>query len=219
MMSQESLDSVFYKKIIDCNLHYVGKRLCLDLRLSQEVFAHYLTALSVERISKHLHLHHKLPDSVFPLDEYLKALLKPNCDASIKPSTHFTAVKQIVYRRTDSLRETESTSINPLIVKETIVGILMEYALEYMTSFYNVLRKDFGIQCNTVDCYRGLEFYKCCQYDQALQLCERILKEPDLQKHLKEFSMVNVLLFPPLDSFFDRDVQSLLGFHTLFYYL
>ena len=88
-----------------------------------------------------------------------------------------------------------------------------------MTSFYSVIRKDFGIQCNTVDCYRALYLYKCRQYDEVLHLCERILHEPDLQSDLKEFAFANVLLLPPLDSFFDGDVQSLLGFHTLFYYL
>ena len=132
---------------------------------------------------------------------------------------HFNAARQIVYRRTDSLTETETTSVNPLIVKQTVIDILMEYALENMTSFYSVIRKDFGIQCNTVDCYRALYLYKCRQYDEVLHLCERILHEPDLQSDLKEFAFANVLLLPPLDSFFDGDVQSLLGFHTLFYYL
>ena len=47
-------------------------------------------------------------------------------------------------------------------------------------------------------------------------LCERILKDPDLHNELKEFPFANVLLMPTIDSFFDRDVQSLLGFHTLF---
>jgi len=36
---------------------------------------------------------------------------------------------------------------------------------------------------------------------------------------LKEFSFANISVIPPLDSCFDGDVQSLLGFHTLFYYL
>jgi len=45
------------------------------------------------------------------------------------------------------------------------------------------------------------------------------LKEFEVQSDLKQFSCANVLLVPPLDSYFDRDVQALLGFHTLFYYL
>ena len=110
-------------------------------------------------------------------------------------------------------------SVNPLIVKEKLIDYLTEYALESMTSFYSVIRKEFGIQCNTADCYRALYLYKCRQYDEVLHLCERILKEPDLQSDFNEFAFANVLLLPPLDSFFDRDVQSLLGFHTLFYYL
>ena len=54
-----------------------------------------------------------------------------------------------------------------------------------------------------------------------LLLCGRILEDsdPDLQNDLKKFGLANVLVFPPLDAYFDADVQSLLGFHTLFYYL
>src|SRR6218665_3954078 len=88
-----------------------------------------------------------------------------------------------------------------------------------MTSFYNVICKEFGILCNTADCYRALYLYNCRKYDELLHLCEQILNEPDLTSELKKFSFVNVLVIPPLDSFFDRDVQSLLGFRTLFYYL
>ena len=88
-----------------------------------------------------------------------------------------------------------------------------------MTQFYNVIRKDFGVDCNTIICYRALCLYKCGQYDQVLHLCEGILKDFDLKKDMKEYSFTNVLLLPPLDFFFDRDVQSLLGFRTLSYYL
>ena len=69
------------------------------------------------------------------MDEYLKALLKPKCFVSMKPGTHFNAARQIVYRRPDTLTETEATDVNPLIGKatiETVIDILMEYALENM---------------------------------------------------------------------------------------
>ena len=82
-----------------------------------------------------------------------------------------------------------------------------------------MIRNDFGIQCNTVDCYRALYLYKCRQYDTVLRLCERILRESEMKNDFKVFAFTNVLLLPPFDSFFDRDVQSLLGFHTLCYYL
>ena len=91
--------------------------------------------------------------------------------------------------------------------------------METMKSFYRVIRRDFGVECNTVDCYRALYLYKCRHYVEVLQLCERILNEPDLQSDIKIFSFANVSMIPPLDSFFDGDVQSLLGFHTLFCYL
>ena len=105
------------------------------------------------------------------------------------------------------------------IVKQRVLDVLMEYALDIMTSFYNVLCKDFGVLCNTADCYRALCLYKYCEYDKVLHLCERILMEPELRSELKKFSFANVLVIPPPNSFFDRNVQSLLGFHTLFYYL
>ena len=98
---------VLHKKITDNNLHYINRRIYLDLRLSPEVFAYYLTVLSADRISKHLDLHHELPDSAFPMDEYLKALLKPKCIVSMKSNSHFNTARQIVYRRPDSLTETE----------------------------------------------------------------------------------------------------------------
>src|SRR6218665_2457078 len=88
-----------------------------------------------------------------------------------------------------------------------------------MTSFYSAIRKDFGIRCNTIDCYRALHFYKCRQYDKTLHLCERILKESDLQSDFKHLALTNVLVLPSLLLFFDGDVQALIGFHSLFWYV
>src|SRR6218665_3749957 len=42
---------VLHKKITENNLHYIAKRLYLDLRLSTKVFAHYLAVFSAERMS------------------------------------------------------------------------------------------------------------------------------------------------------------------------
>src|SRR6218665_1159475 len=125
----------------------------------------------------------------------------------------------IVYRGPDSLRETEVSTVNPSTVRERVIDTLMECAVENMTLFYNLIRKDYGVISNRADCYRALYLYKCRQYDQVFYLCERILKEPDLRSDLKKYSFANVLLCPPLDSFFDRDVQSLLKFKILFHYL
>src|SRR6218665_1277139 len=153
------------------------------------------------------------------MDVNLKALMKWKCNSSKKSVIYSNDVIHTVYRRPDSLIETEASSVNSSMVKERIIDALMEYALENMASFYRLNRKDVGYDCNTTDCYRALYLYKCCQYDEAFRLCERILKDPDLHNALREFSFTNVLLLPPLDSFFDKDVQTLLGFHTLFYYL
>jgi len=142
-----------------------------------------------------------------------------NCIAKMKSVTQCNDAKQIVYRRIDFSTDRGATATHPSIVKEVVIDLMMEIALDNMTSFYSLILKDFGLQCNIVDCYSALYLYKCLQYDDTLQLCERILNEPDRQSYIKEFSFANVFLIPPLDSFFDGHVQSLLGFHTLFYYL
>src|SRR6218665_420927 len=210
---------VLHKKITDINLHWIGKRLYLDLRLSPKVFAHYLTVLSCKRGSKHLYVGSYLNDSTFPMDNNVKALIKPNFIAKMKLGAKRIDARQIVYRRIDFSTESKAATTNLSIVKETVIDLLMEIALENMTSFYSVILKDFGIRCNTVDCYHALYFYKCLLYDEVLHLCEIILNEPDLHSDLEGISFANVSVIPPLNSFFDGDVQSLLGFHTLFYHL
>src|SRR6218665_2997668 len=210
---------LLHKKTTHNNLNYIFTWLYFDLRVSSKVFAHYLAVLSAERMSICFELQYDLPDSEFPMDKYLKASLKPKSCAAMGLSNDFNVTRQIVYRRIDSFTDSDLISVNPVTVNETVIWILMEYALENMTSFYRVIRADYGIQCNTADCYRASYFYKCLKYKEALNLCEQILHEPDLQRDLKEFSMTNVLLMPPLDLFFDGDMQSLLGFHTLFYFL
>src|SRR6218665_191960 len=210
---------VLHKKITDINLHYIGRCLYLDLRLSPEVFAHHLTVLSSERRSTHLDLGRDLNDSSFSIDNNILALLTPKITAKLKLGTLLIDPRQIVYRRIDILTETEVTATNPSIVKETVIDLLIEIALENMISFYSVILKDFGIQCNTVDCYRALYLYKRLQYDEVLYLCDIIVNEPDLHCRWKELSLANVLVIPPSHNFFAGDVQSLLGFHTLVYYL
>ena len=98
---------------------------------------------------------------------------------------------------------------------------MVEIALENVAYFYNAIHKDFGIQCNTADCYRALYLYKRRLYNELLNLCEQILLAPDLRSDLGKFSYANVLVLPPLDNFFDGDTQSLLGFRrpTLPFYL
>ena len=204
--------SVLQKKITESNLHYHNRRLYLDLRLSPQVLAEYVFIVSVERMYKQSDCYHDLHDSSFPMDVNLTTLMK-----SMKSRYHYFAARQLVYRRSDYETETVVSSVNTKIFKQRLLDALMEYASENMASFYNVIRKDFN--CNTDDCYRALYLYKCRQYDEVLYLCDRSLHEPELQNDLREFAFANVLLLPPLDSLFDSDVQSLLGFHTLFYYL
>src|SRR6218665_2424159 len=94
-----------------------------------------------------------------------------------------------------------------------------EFSLEYMTLFYNEIYKDFAIDCSTVDCYRAAYLYHCRKYEEVLPLCERILNKPDSRSDFQELAFAIVMVFPPLDLFFDTDVQCLLGVHTLAYSL
>src|SRR6218665_2119648 len=136
---------LLYRKVTGKNVQYINRLLCLDLRLSPEVFAYYLMVLSAERISKHLDFYHDLPYSSFPIDEYFQSLIKTKCVASMKLGSHFSTARQIVYSRTDSLTETNATFLSPLIVKETVMDMLLEYALENMSLFQTVFRQDFII--------------------------------------------------------------------------
>src|SRR6218665_578125 len=99
-----------------------------------------------------------------------------------------------------------------------------------MTSFYDIIDRDFGIHYSTVDCYRASYLYTCRKYPEVVQLCEKNLREPDSQKDFKELAIANVTLLPPLaianvtllpplDIFFNRYIQCSLGLHTLVCYL
>jgi len=208
---------VLQKRITEDHIRHTSRRLYLDLRLSPEVFAQYLSVLSAERISKRSDFYQHLSESSIPMDVYMNCLIKLKCISSMISGSHCNSARQMVYCRPHSLTETDVSSANPTIFKERLLDALMEYALQNMASFYNVIRKEYFFDFNLEDCYRALYLYKCRQYDQVLHLCERSLKDSDLQNDLKKRLFTNVLLLPPLDSFFDRDVQSLLGFHTLFY--
>src|SRR6218665_3493121 len=122
-------------KITEGNLHYINRRLYLDLRLSPEVFAYYLTVLYSDGMYNQLKCCHNLP-----MDVNLTTLIKPT-----KLVCHYIASKQLVYRRPDSVTEIETSCENLTIVKNRILDPLMEYALENTTSFYNMIRTDFGI--------------------------------------------------------------------------
>jgi len=138
--------SVLQKQLADNKLPYINRRIYVDLRLSPNVFAHHLTVLSSERMLKPLDVQHDLPDPSFRMDVNLKILIKPQYIFSMKSFSHVNAARQVVYRRLDPLAYPEASSLNHTIVKERILGSLMEYALENMISFYNVIRKDFGRQ-------------------------------------------------------------------------
>jgi len=210
---------LLHTRITENDFQYNARRLYLDLRLSSDVFACCLLLLSAESIFKCVDFHHNLPGSSFPIDEYFKTLIKSKHVASMTLVSNFSTARQIVYRRPVSLAEANLVILNSLSVKETILNLLLEYALDNMSFFETVLGEDFDIQFNVVDCYRALYLYNCRKYEKMISLCQRILCEPDVPGDLKEHAFANVLLLPPLDSFFDREVQSLLGFHTLYYYL
>ena len=201
------------------NTHLKKRKIYLDLRLACTVFAYHLTVIATERMCKQLELTSNLSTSALPLDVCLLLITRRKLCSLIKSGIGLSEVRRCVYRRMDLLEMNLALSICPLNTKETLIEALMDFALENIASVYSVICEDFRIQYDIVDSYRALYNYKCCQYYDVLHLCERILHESDLRSDLKELGFANVLVLPPLDSFFDGDVQSLLGFHTLFYYL
>ena len=193
------------------NMHHKEKQVYLDLRLTPKISAHYLTVILAGRISQQLELKPALTTSAFPFDKCLLILTKRKVCTLMNSSTCFNVSRHCVYLRTNSLTLDFIYDVNRFRIKEEIIDALMKHALENMNSLYNVIHN----QCNSVDCYRALHFYKCSQYSDALYLCERILQEPDLHCKSNEMAFSYVSLLPPFDSFFDEDIQSLLGLHTL----
>ena len=90
-------------KKLNENMHYSKRQIYLDLRLTPKVFAYHLTVISAERISKQFELNPNLPTSAFPLDQFLLVLTKRKFCTLMKSSICLNAVRQCVYRRTDSL--------------------------------------------------------------------------------------------------------------------
>ena len=203
------------KKFNENNIYYFRQHVYLDLRLTPKVFAKHLAIISTESSSKKLDLSQYFTNSALPFDQLLLVLTKREFLKAVRSKNCFkSSIRRCDYQRTCSLTA-DATSA----VRNKVTDILMEYAIENITVFYSLIHKDFGIQCNTVECYRALYLYKNRQYDEVLHLCKGILRAPDLANDMQEFAFANVLLLPPLNLLFDRDIQALLGFHTLFYYL
>src|SRR6218665_2070828 len=221
-----------------------------DLRLTPKVFAYYLAVILVEKLYTQVDLIPYSPTSVFPLDEFLFAVVRRRYHTLMKSSIclqhdpcpraesvaanfayfinllkiastmiDFNAAEQCVYSREVLPTGDMSLTLTSVIMEEILIDVLMKYALEHIKLFYRAICRDFGIQCNTIDCYLALYLYKLRQYDETLHLCERIMKEPDPQSDFKNLALTNVLVIPSLHLLFDGDVQSLLGFHSLFWNL
>src|SRR6218665_299603 len=199
-------------KTFNEHICYIKQHIYLDLRITPQVFAKHSTVISSERNSKKLEFSPYFTKSALPLDKFVSVLTEREFCTAARSNNCFKSVRHCNNQRMCS-RNANAT------VREKVTDILMDYAIENMTIFYSLIRKDFGIQCNTIDCYRALYLYKNRQYDEVLNLCERILHAPDLEKDLQEYAFANVLVLPTLNLLFDREVQALLGFDTLCYYL
>src|SRR6218665_1918341 len=206
---------LIFRKIRDASLHYTKRPFFLDLRLTPEVFAHYLTIASFERI--HTVFGDSRPNNnitqtaASPLDAILIAITSRKSLRKLKRRKNVMCV----YQRTNPIHNLGTTNERYLPNEDDIIQLLVEYSLGNMTLFYNAIRNDFDIDCSTVDCYRAAFLYQCNKYSEVYQLCEKILNERDLRSDLKELAFANVMILPPLDSYFDRDIQCLLGLHTL----
>src|SRR6218665_279865 len=93
-----------------------------------------------------------------------------------------------VYQRTNPIHKLGTTNERWLPNEDDIIQLLMEYSLSNMTSFYNAIKNDFDIDCNTVDCYRAAFLYQCHKRTEVYQLCDRILNARDLGNDLKELA-------------------------------
>src|SRR6218665_560049 len=207
---------LFYLNIKN-NLHYTKRPIFLDLRLTPEVFAHYLRISSIERAIGAFGPNDVLQTPIFPLDAILMTITTRKWSRMLIVRRNILCVYQRTYPMSTlavhqriHVCSPDGNSLSPL---------LMEYSLQYMTYFYQAINKEFGIDCGTVDCYRAAYLYKCQKYPEVLHLCERILNKPDLRNSLRELAFANIMVFPPLDLFFDTDVHCLLGVHTLAYCL
>jgi len=192
-------------------LHCSRRQFYLDLRLTPEMFAHYLITLSNERSRPFVVSYDLQTKTVFPMDEILMTISNRK---SLGTSWTLQSVSH-VYRRLDQIHKLVAAIRLSFPNKHELTCVLREFALENMASFYYAIGKDFGIHCNVVDCYRAAHLYQRRNYPEVLNLCERILDKPELQSDLKQLAFTNVMVVPPLDSFFDTDVQCLLGLHTL----
>src|SRR6218665_1892739 len=205
---------LIYRKTMDASLHYTKRQFFLDLRLTPQVFVHYLAILAKERADWDFQHNNELLCEIpaFPLDTILMTIANRK---SIQKAKKRTSVS-CVYQRTDPMLKLEDRIEVSFLNECDIARLLMEYCVVKMTSFYDPIRRDFDIDCSgTVDCYRAAYLYQRRKYPEVLHLCERILNEPDLKTDLKELAFANVIILPPLDSLFDREIQNLLGFRTL----
>src|SRR6218665_3983159 len=202
---------LIFRKTKEASLQYTRGQFFVDLRLTPEVFAHYLTIASFERIHTAFGDNNIAQTAAFPLDAILIAITNRKSLRKLKKRKSVFRV----YQRTNPIHKLETTSERWLPNEDAIVELLMEYSLGNMTLFYNAIRTDFDIDCSTVDCYRAAFLYQCHKYPEVYQLCDRILNARDLGNDLKELAFANVMILPPLDSYFDRDIQCLLGLHTL----
>jgi len=126
----------------------------------------------------------------------------------------------LAYKRTNQMNQLEACNKCCLPNEDHLMQLLMTFALQNMTSCYNAICRKVGIDWNVVDCYRAAYLCKCCRYREIdFDLCDKILHEPDQQKSLREIKFANVTVLPPLDTFFDSDIQCVVGLHTLAYYL
>src|SRR6218665_3691542 len=138
---------------IKFNLNYSKKWMLFDLRLSPEVFARYLTILSIKRIASALGLGHSIQDSTLPLDAILMTLAKRKISGDLK---NLNVISR-VYQRSDPINNMRVLNESSKPNEENIVQLLMEISVENMTAFYDAISQNFGIglRYNTAQCYRA----------------------------------------------------------------
>src|SRR6218665_2457218 len=84
------------------DMHYNGKEVYLDLRITPKTLAHYLIVIFAKNIHKQSELNSGLPISAFPFDQLLLLLSRRKISTLMKSNICFDVARHCVYRRKNS---------------------------------------------------------------------------------------------------------------------
>src|SRR6218665_676685 len=124
-----------------------------DLRLTPDLFSSYLIISSFEGSVEAFRTNNASQNATFPLDVIPMTITIRKCSRVLNIRRNN---KLCVYQRTClyPVRRLQAHQRICLRKEDSVGQLLMEYALQHMTSFYSAIIKGFDIDCSrpTVDC-------------------------------------------------------------------